>query len=565
MKKFFSYKHKLLSLLAVVFLLSGTIILSAHRSPSFELVKHLDIFSSLIKELNLYYVDEIDAGKSIKSAIDEMLNNLDPYTTYIPESRIEDLTFMTTGQYGGIGALIRKRGDYIQITDPYENYPADKAGLKAGDIILEIDGKSIKGKNTNQVSELLKGQPGVELELKVKRFVTEKTQSIKLTREKVQISPVPYYGMVDNTKGYIVLTSFTNKAFDELQTAVKDLIEKQDAESIIIDLRGNPGGLLIEAVRICNLFIPKNETVVSTKGKVERWNNTYTAVATPYNTKIPLVVLVNRASASASEIVSGCMQDLDRAVVIGKRTFGKGLVQTTRELSYNAKLKVTTAKYYIPSGRCIQALDYSHRNDDGSVGSIPDSLISEFRTKNGRVVYDGGGIMPDIETEIQKLSKITSHLLIDNLIFDYASIYVHNNDKPNQIKGFSLSDKEYEEFIKYINSKSFDYETSTEESLNSLIEVAKKEKYYDVAVSEFEELQKKVAHDREKDLLLFRDEIKELLEEEIIGRYFYQKGQIEYTLNSDPDIQKAIEILNDTLSYSQILKGEINPDSQKKK
>lgn len=555
-----AYKRIIIGVLSLIFVAGTGLLLTSHKSPDFEIVKHLDVFSSLIKELNLYYVDPVDPGETVKKGIDEMLKDLDPYTVYIPESKIEDLTFMTTGQYGGIGALIRKRGDYIMITDPYEGFPADKAGLKAGDIIMEIDGKDLKELSSSQVSELLKGQPGTTVKLKVKRAVTEDSKQFSFEREKVQISPVPYYGMLDENTGYVRLSSFTNKAFEEFNKAVKSLKETENAKSLVIDLRNNPGGLLIESVRICNLFVEQGETVVSTKGKVERWNKTYKAQMTPYDTEIPLVVLVNRGSASASEIVSGCIQDLDRGVVIGQRTFGKGLVQTTRDLSYNAKLKVTTAKYYIPSGRCIQALDYTHRNEDGSVGRIPDSLISEFKTKNGRSVYDGGGVRPDIAIPAEKLSNISAHLLVDNLIFDFASKYVHENPEAPDLKDFKLSKAEYQTFIDFINEKSFDYETSSEESFKSLVETAKKEKYYEVAEDEFAALEAKIAHDREKDLELFRAEIKKFIEEEIIGRYYYQKGQLQYQLADDKDVKKALEILNNPEEYQGILNGSIDTD-----
>ncbi|MDA3909999.1 MAG: S41 family peptidase [Bacteroidales bacterium] len=555
-----TYKRIIIGVLGLFFIAGTSLLLTSHKSPDFEIVKHLDVFSSLIKELNLYYVDPVDAGESIKKGIDEMLKDLDPYTVYIPESKIEDLTFMTTGQYGGIGALIRKRGEYIMITNPYEGFPADKAGLRAGDIIIEIDGKDLKDLSTSQVSELLKGQPGTTLKLKVTRAVTEDSKQFSFEREKVQISPVPYYGMLDDKTGYVRLSSFTNKAFEEFNKAVKALKETENAESMVIDLRNNPGGLLIESVRICNLFIEQNETVVSTKGKVERWNKIYKAQMTPYDTEIPLVVLVNRGSASASEIVSGCIQDLDRGVVIGQRTFGKGLVQTTRDLSYNAKLKVTTAKYYIPSGRCIQALDYTHRNEDGSVGRVPDSLISEFQTKNGRSVYDGGGIRPDIAIPTEKLSRITAHLLIENLIFDFVSKYVHENQEAPELKDFKLTDEEYQTFIDFINEKSFDYETSSEESFKELMETAKKEKYYKVAEDEFAALEAKIAHDREKDLGLFRTEIKKIIEQKIIGRYYYQKGQLQYQLADDEEVKKALEILNNPEEYQGILDGSIDTD-----
>ncbi len=565
MKNFFGkYKHRLFSVLFVTTLALSGILLTSQRNPDFELVKNLDIFSSLIKELNLYYVDDVDPGKSIKTGIDEMLNSLDPYTVYIPESKIEDFKFMTTGQYGGIGALIRQRDEYIMISDPYKDFPADKAGLKAGDLIMEIDGENLKNKTTSQVSELLKGEPGTTMKIKYKEAVTEKVKTVSIERQKVQINSVPYYGMLNNDIGYIHLSNFTNQAYAELQKAVKELKENKNAQSLIIDLRGNPGGLLNESIKICNLFIPQNETVVNTKGKVEQWNKTYTATAPPYDTEIPLIVLVNSGSASASEIVSGCLQDLDRAVIVGTRTFGKGLVQTTRELSYNAKLKVTTAKYYIPSGRCIQALDYSHRNEDGSVGRVPDSLITEFQTKNGRKVFDGGGILPDIKIEPEKLSNISTHLIIDNMIFDFASRYVHEHPKIPELSSFSLSNKDMQDFQAFIDDKNFDYETASEESLDKLIEIAKKEKYYDVATQEFDKLKSKIAHDKTKDLQLFNDEIKEMLETEIIGRYYYQEGQIKFTLQKDSTVLKAMDILNNKSMYASILNGTYQTEEKQK-
>lgn len=550
---FKKYKNKIISFVIVFSLGISTVLFTGYTSRNFELIKNLDVFASLVKELSLYYVDDIDYGKSFKKGIDEMLESLDPYTVYIPESKIEDLKFMTTGQYGGIGATIRKHEGYVMISQPYKDFPADEAGLNPGDIIMEINDVDIKGKPTSQVSDMLKGQPDTEIELKVKRAVTEKEEKIKVLRQKVQIDPVPYEGMLNDKVGYVSLRNFTNKAGSEVKKAVSNLKENENAEAIVLDLRNNPGGLLIEAVKICNLFVPQGSHVVSTKGKVEKWNKDYNATMPSYDKDIPLVVLINSRSASASEIVSGCIQDLDRGVVIGKRTFGKGLVQTTRELSYNAKLKVTTAKYYIPSGRCIQALDYSHRNEDGSVGKVPDSLISEFETNNGRKVYDGGGINPDITTEDVKLSKISSNLIRDMLIFDYANIYSHKHDSIPDPENFEITDEIYSGFISYINEKDFDYENQSEKEFEKLKEVAKKEKYFDNAEEEFEKLKDKIAHDREKDLKLFEDEIKELLAEEIVSRYYYQPGQIQYRLKSDPDVKQAIEILSNTQQMDSVL------------
>lgn len=523
---------------------------------SFETVKHLDIFYSLYKELNLYYVDPIIPGDIIKTAIDAMLKSLDPYTVYIPETKIEEVKFMTTGQYGGIGALIQKRDNYTMITQPYENSPATKAGLEAGDLILEIDSKSIKDMNTDEVSELLRGEPNTKVKLKIKPFGKEEVKEIEITREEIKIKSVPYYGKIENGIGYISLNDFTNTAAKEVKDAFIELKDKDNINTLILDLRGNPGGLLIEAVKICNLFVQKGETVVSTRGKVAQWDKDYKTTADPIDTNIKIIVVVNNTSASASEIVAGCMQDLDRGVIIGQRTFGKGLVQTTRDLSYNTILKVTTAKYYIPSGRCIQALDYSHRNPDGSVGYVPDSLISEFKTKNGRKVYDGGGVSPDIIIEPEYLSNISTSLITKNLIFDYAVNFKQKHKNIPEPENFEITEEIYTDFINWLQDKDFDYQTETETKLNELIEKSKEEKYYDNAISELNTLKEKFAHDKNKDLQLFKDEISELLAQEIITKYYFQNGVIKYSLKNDIEIKKAVELAkNDTL-YNKILSGK---------
>jgi carboxyl-terminal processing protease len=563
MKTFFT-KQRIRIAIATSFVVVFSVAFSAFKDNNFEIAKNLDIYYTLFRELNLYYVDETDPGDLVKTSIDKMLENLDPYTVYIPESKMEDYNFMTTGQYGGIGALIRKTDDYVIITDPYEGYPADKAGLKAGDKIVEIDGVELKGKDSADVSELLKGQPNTVINIKIHRPGTKKEIEKTITREKIKVYNVPYYGMLENKIGYIRLSNFTSKASKEVKDALIDLKNNQGAESIIVDLRGNPGGLLIESVNITNLFVNKGQEIVSTKGKAKQWDRTYNASFEPIDTAIPLVVLVNRGSASASEIVSGAIQDLDRGVIIGTRTFGKGLVQTTRPLSYNSKLKVTTAKYYIPSGRCIQALDYSNRNDDGSVGTVPDSLISEFQTKNNRTVFDGGGIIPDIETEAKRLSKIAISLLMKNLIFDFATSYVLEKKEIASIKDFVFSDEDYKNFITFLSDKDFDYNTKSESSLNKLIDEAKKEKYFSLVESEFETLKEKLAHDKDKDLQTFKDEIKELIAEEIIGRYYYTKGKIQYALQFDPNIEKAIEVLNSEETYASILDGTYKSEIEEK-
>lgn len=523
------------------------------KDDNFETVKNLDIFYSLYKELNLYYVDPIVPGDLIKIGIDAMLKSLDPYTVYIPESQIEDIKFMTTGQYGGIGAVIRKSGDFTVIAQPYENSPAAKSGVLPGDLILEINDRSIKGTSSDEVSELLRGEPNTVVRVKVQRPGTDKPMQFNINREEIKMNSVPYYGLIDEKTGYIALNSFTNTAAKEVFEAFNELKSINNISYLILDLRGNPGGLLIEAVKICNLFVAKGENIVSTKGKVAQWDNSYKATAEPVDTKIKLIVLVNRGSASASEIVAGAIQDLDRGVILGQRTFGKGLVQTTRELSYNGILKVTTAKYYIPSGRCIQALDYSHRNEDGSVGHVPDSLVSEFKTKNGRKVYDGGGVLPDVVVESEFMSNIAISLFLKNLIFDYSVYYKLNHATIAAADKFEFTDADYQDFMNWIKDKDFDYTTTSEKNLQTLIESAKTDKYYDDASAELDVLTKKFAHDKNKDLLIFKDEIKEMISQEIIVKYYFEKGGIMYGLRNDPEVKKAMDLLNNDTDYKKIL------------
>lgn len=525
-------------------------------SVNFEIAKNLDVYYTLFRELNLYYVDETKPGDLIKKSIDAMLSSLDPYTVYIPESQMEDFRFMTTGQYGGVGALIRKDSDYIVITEPYEGFPAQKNDIKAGDIILEVDGQSIKGKSTSEVSDLLKGQPKTKINLKLKRPGLTEPIEKTIEREEIKIDAVPYFGIVSDSIGYINLSSFTESSYAEVKNALIKLKEKPEVKSIILDLRSNPGGLLIEAVNITNLFVPKTETIVSTKGKVKDWDKTYTGMMSPIDSEIPIVVLVNSGSASASEIVSGAIQDLDRGIIIGQRTFGKGLVQTTRPLSYNAKLKVTTAKYYTPSGRCIQALDYTHRNLDGSVGKIPDSLVTPFKTKKGRIVYDGGGISPDIYVENEQLSNLTASLYAKNLIFDFATQYYIKHPAIPEINKFSISDELYNEFVDFLKDKDFDYQTQSEENLKTLTETSKQEKYYELVKNEIETLKTKLAHDKNKDLKIFQDEIKQLIFEEIASRYYFQKGRMQALLVGDPVIKEAVAVLKDKTKYNLILSGQ---------
>jgi carboxyl-terminal processing protease len=525
---------------------------------NFQIAKNLDIYYTLFRELNLFYVDEVNPDKLVKTSIDKMLESLDPYTNFISENDVEDFKFMTTGEYAGIGALISKQKGKIVIAEPYEGFPAQKAGLKAGDILLEVAGKSTEKLSTEDVSSLLKGPAGKAVIVKVERYGQKKQMDIEIIREKIQIDPVTYYGMLDKETGYIRLSNFTVDCTERVKMAFIELKEKQGAKSLVLDLRSNPGGLLIEAVRISNLFIPKGQEIVSTRGKVKQWDKVYTATENPIDTVMPIAVLVNRGSASASEIVAGAIQDMDRGMIIGTRTFGKGLVQTTRDLSYNAKLKITTAKYYIPSGRCIQALDYTHRNEDGSVGVIPDSLISKYTTKKGRIVFDGGGVAPDVAVEDETLSNLSANLITQSLVFDYATYFNSKTEKAAVPEVFTITPEIYADFIQFIKKQDFKYESKTEEQLDKLLEVAKREKYYDLSKDEFETLKVKLGHNIDQDLEHFKKEISELMADEIISRYYYQKGAIKAALKDDQDVFKALEILHKPDGYAAIFdKGRI--------
>ncbi len=523
----------------------------------FEIAKNLDIFATLFKEVNTYYVDEVTPTKMVKTGIDAMLKSLDPYTNYIPEDDIEDFRTMTTGQYGGIGATVGKREGKTIVQLPYEGYPAQKAGLLAGDEILKIDGINIEKKNSTDVNKLLKGQANSLVDLEVKRFGVDKPLNLKITRAKIQIDNVPYFGMVSNDIGYLQLAGFTMDASREVRNAVVKLKE-QGAKKLIIDLRDNPGGLLNEAINISNLFVERGRDIVSTKGKVVEFNKMYKALDEPLDTQIPLAVLTSSRSASASEIVSGVLQDYDRAVLVGERTFGKGLVQSTRPLTYNAQLKVTTAKYYIPSGRCIQAIDYSHRKDDGSLGKIPDSLRVAFKTTSGRVVYDGGGVSPDVEITEKEYSQIAKTSANKGYFFDYATKYRAEHPTIASAKDFHLTDAEYQKFVSFLANKDITYSTSVEKAMDELVKKSKDDKHFEDIKAEIEVIKKKVSTNKANDLTRFKPEISELLEQEIASRYFFQKGMIESTFDDDQDIMAAITLLSDTPKYNAYLRPSDN-------
>lgn len=538
--------------IATLCILTLGIVSFTAKDEYFEISRNIDIFTTLFRELNIYYVDKTDPEELVRKGIDSMLEGLDPYTQFIPESEIDDYRFMTTGQYGGVGALIGQRGDSVIITDPYEGFPAQKSGILAGDIIKEVNGVKVAGKRSDEVSKLLKGQPRTTVNLILQRPGENALITKSIIREEIRIKNVPFYGMLDEHIAYIRLSSFTEDAGSEVKEALTDLKSKNKLEGVILDLRSNPGGLLNEAVNIVNVFVDRGQEVVSTRGKVREWDKIYKALNTPVDTQVPLAILVNSGSASASEIVSGSLQDLDRGIVIGQRTFGKGLVQTTRPLSYNTQLKVTTAKYYIPSGRCIQALDYAHRNADGSVGKVPDSLINTFKTKGGRKVYDGGGIAPDAVTDPLTFTSISQSLVTKYLFFDYATKFRQSHPNISTARTFRLDDEAYNDFMTYLRTKDYDYITESEKKLEELKTDAEKEKYFDAIKTEYENVQKKLMHDKNEDLKTHKTEIKELLENEIVSRYYYQNGRIENGFDYDPDVILALKALHSPAVFDAI-------------
>jgi len=544
-------------------LITGTcfLFIQAKTSDSyFEISKNLDIFATLFKELNTYYVDPIEPGKLVKVGIDAMLDDLDPYTNYITESDIEDYEFMTTGKYGGIGANIHKKGDDTYVGDVYENSPAQRAGLHPGDLIESIGNQPLKGKNMDDISLLLKGAPGTQVSMKVKNLYTGTVMSKIITRGEIEVSSVPYAGFVGPQKniGYVRLTQFTQGCGRAIKVALDSLKGvKPDMKGVVLDLRNNPGGLLDEAVNVCNLFVDRGQMVVSTKGKMAEMDKNYKTQGNAWDTQIPLTVLVNHSSASASEIVAGTMQDLDRGVIIGERSYGKGLVQTTYPLGYNARLKLTIAKYYTPSGRCIQALDYTHRNANGSVGYVPDSLKIAYKTKNGRKVLSGGGVEPDVKLKEESISQIVITLYTKNYFFDYASDYAHQHPTIASPDKFTLTDAEYNSFVKWLDNKDYAYKTETEEAFDSLKHAAEKEKYYDDSKSQFDALQEKISHDKKQDLMKFKEGIVHVLENEIVSRYYYQRGRIAQSLIYDKDLEKAMALIQQPAGeYQNILQGK---------
>ena len=541
----------------ILALLLSVGVYAQEKQNNFEIAKSLDIYNSLLRELNLNYVDEINPGELNETAIKAMLDGLDPYTVFIPESDIENAKFMTTGEYGGIGALIQYDGEYTRISEPYLGWPAQKAGLIAGDVILEVNGVDCKKKNTQQVSEMLKGQPGTELTMKIKRYGEEKPLTKTLKREKVKIDNIPYYTVFDNGVAYLSLSGFTRDAAKEMKEKFLEMKKNHELKGFILDLRGNGGGLMNEAVDIVNLFVPKGKMVVSMRGKAANANSVHPTTNEPVDLEIPLAVLVDGSSASASEIVAGAIQDYDRGVIIGERTFGKGLVQNILPLSYNTQMKVTVAHYYIPSGRCIQEIDYSHKKD--TTQTKADTFGKAFTTVGGRTVYEGHGITPDVKVKRDPYATVTAYLYGKSFIFDYANKFYSEHKTIDSADCFQIDEATYKDFMKFVKDKDFNYTTESEKAIEKLKKVAKDEGYLEKIQPQIDQLEKNFAAEKENDLISNRKDIEELLRSEIVGRYYYQKGRIISSLNDDPDLKRAFEILLDTNGkdeYHSILSGK---------
>jgi carboxyl-terminal processing protease len=549
-KKLFTgkFKYVIISLVAIIVLTSAS-----RDERNFSISKGLSIYATLFRELDMFYVDDFEPSELVEKSIKTLLSELDPYTVYYSEKNADDFILLTKNEYGGIGSIISRRNDKLVIAQIYKDTPSYKSKLQVGDEILSIGGVSLKDKDLSKVSDLLKGQAGSPVELVVKRFGEEKPLSYKFNRETIQVPCLPYYGMIDDKTAYISLAKFTVNAAKEMRKAIINL-KTEGASSLVLDLRNNPGGLIGQAVEITNFFVARDELIVSTKGRIERMNYTYTAKNNPILAEMPVIVLINRSSASASEIVAGAIQDLDRGLVMGQRSFGKGLVQTTRELVYNSKLKLTTAKYYTPSGRCVQAIDYSHRNEDGSVGHVPDSLISEFTTKNGRKVYDGGGISPDIKIKARNYNTVTKMLVIKNSVFDFATEYLSTHKITDDASIYTVDDQCYQAFIEYLKRIDFKYDSASELMLKNLKEVAEQEKYYNLAQAEFDALKAKLSHSFDRDLDIAKSEIKKFIAIEFMQRTQYQEGSIKYQIKNDALIDSALIVLKDMKRYNEILK-----------
>ncbi len=527
------------------------------KQNNFEISKSIDIYNNVLKYLNMNYVDEINPAELNETAINAMLRELDPYTVFIPESEIEDVRLLTMGEYGGIGSIINYYDGNVHISEPYENFPAHKAGLLPGDAIVEINGVNTENKSVSEVSELLKGQPGSKLTLKLRREGEKDVITKTLTREKIKIDNIPYYTVLDGGIAYIILNQFTKDAAKELKDAFLEMKSQNELKGLIIDLRGNGGGLLNEAVDIVNIFVPKNKLVVYTKGKTPEQNRNYYTKQEAEDTEIPLAILVNESSASASEIVSGSIQDFDRGVIVGQRTFGKGLVQNILPMSYNTQMKVTVSKYYIPSKRCIQEIDYSKKAKSDTLAKN-DTLGPQFKTANGRIVYEGHGIQPDVKIEPEMLSTITAHLYAQNMIFKYANKFYREHKSIAAPETFIITDEIYNDFVKFVEGQDFKYTSESEKDFDELVKTAKLEGYYDNIKEQLDVLENELKSHKDNDLINNRKEIAEILRMEIVGRYYFQKGKIVSTLKDDVELNRAVEILlnsNAKNEYESILKG----------
>jgi len=538
--------------LSALLVVGGIVAFQAKNDRLFAIAKSIDIFASLIRELDTYYVDQIDPEQLLTVGIQAMLEELDPYTEYIPEEESDDFRMLTTGEYAGVGALIGNRGEGNIVLMPYTGFPAQNAGIRIGDLLLKVDSVAVQKKSTSEVSELLKGPANTGVTVTVKRG--EDTLQFSLNRKKISLKNVPFYGKLDEKTGYIKLSDFTTNASAEVRNALVNL-KAQGATQIVLDLRDNPGGLINEAVEIVNLFIPKGKEVVKTIGKLQQVNYTYKTTKTPVDKEIGVIVLINERSASAAEIVAGALQDYDRAVLLGQKSFGKGLVQTTLPLSFNTQIKITTAKYYIPSGRCIQAIDYAKSREDGSAGTVPDSLRKAFKTANGRVVLDGAGIEPDEKVKEGSYAPISYTLVAGNHVFDFATQYFYKHPKLSSPSTFQVTEEVYADFKKFLVGKEYDYTTYTEKSVQDMEKYLAKEPYFETVKEQLEQIKAKVNHSKENDLDTHKKEIKKILSEEIVSRYYFQEGMIEASLQGDPVIELAKEYFASPARMTKALAG----------
>lgn len=547
-------RERLIGLFCLLLLAGSIIPAQAQKDNRFEVSKNLDIFNALVKEVEMFYVDSVDVEKTVRRGINAMLGGLDPYTVYYPEQDMDELKIMTTGEYGGIGSYIRERKDGgVYVTEPFEGMPAALAGLKAGDRILAIDTVDTSNKTSSEVSELLKGVPNTKMILKIQRPNEKKPREVELIRKQILVDQVTYYGVRGDGVGYIYLKGFTDKSAQEVKAALEDLKKNHQIKSLILDLRNNGGGLLESATQIVGMFVPKGKEVVSTKGKISQWDRTYRTSNEPIDTVMPMAVLINGNSASAAEIVSGALQDMDRAVLVGQRSYGKGLVQSTRELPYEGRLKVTMSKYYIPSGRCIQQMDYTHRKADGSVDAIPDSLTSVFYTSKGRPVRDGGGVRPEFEIEEEEMPTMMYYLATDFVLMDFVTDWAQKHKTIPPVEEFTVSDEDFEAFKNYAKEKNFTYDRQSEKVLKNLKEVAKFEGYMDSDSTIFNALEARLTPDLDRDFNHYKDQIKKLMASEIVKSYYYQKGELLESLKEDEVLDKAIEVLGDQELYNKTL------------